>query len=41
MDDSQNWHHFQTVVANVWNFAVAYSNNHRVVSFVGFIYLNK
>ena len=25
MDDLQNWDHFQTVVANVLNFAVAYS----------------
>ena len=25
MDVLQNWHHFQTVVANVWNFAVAFS----------------
>ena len=25
LDDLQHWHHFQTVVANVLNFAVAYS----------------
>ena len=25
LDDLQNWHHFQTVLDNVWNFAVAYS----------------
>ena len=25
LDDLQNWHHFQTVLDSVWNFAVAYS----------------
>ena len=25
LDDFFNWHHFQTVVANVLNFVVAYS----------------
>ena len=25
LDDLQNWHHFQTVLDNVWNFAVACS----------------
>ena len=25
LNDLQNWHHFQTVRDNVWNFAVAYS----------------
>ena len=25
LDELQNWHHFQTVVDDVWNFAVAYS----------------
>ena len=25
LDDLQNWHHFQTVLDNVCNFAVAYS----------------
>ena len=25
LDDLQNWNHFQTVVANALNFAVAYS----------------
>ena len=24
LDDLQNWHHFQTVLDDVWNFAVAY-----------------
>ena len=24
LDDLQNWHHFQTIRDNVWNFAVAY-----------------
>ena len=25
LDNLQKWHHFQTVLYNVWNFAVAYS----------------
>ena len=33
LDDLQNWHHFQTVLDNVWNFAVAYSR-----AFVALLY---
>ena len=33
LDDLQNWHHFQTVLDDVWNFAVVYSR-----AFVSLLY---